>query len=234
MKKAIIFGMAALATTMSLSVAQAAPGGGAKPVREALVEYTRQVKLAAFGKAMTSKGLDAQKLKVAQDKIIQELNLSSGKNNALSMALKADPAKSAQRLDNLATIVAAKKMAGEISKQDSAEGQSIDAAAVASAKLMANSSLTGARKSAKDLNAAELSETSSALTKLESLPEAILTRFSKAERDSYTQIIERHDALIESAKKGTSEEAFVEAIMEVKGVDKAKAMEIVRKLKECV
>lgn len=233
MKKAFIFGMAALVTTLSLSIAHAAPGG-AKPVREALVEYTRQVKQAAFGKSMTSKGLDAQKLKVAQDNIINELNLSSGKNNALSMALKADPAKSAQRLDNLATIVAAKKMAGEISKNDSAEGQSIDAAATASAKLMANSYLTGARKSAKDLNAAELSEATAALTKLESLPESILTRFSKAERDSYTQIIERHDTLIESGKKGTSEEAFVDAIMEVKGVDKAKAMEIVRKLKECV
>ncbi|WP_374034528.1 hypothetical protein ACES2I_00820 [Bdellovibrio bacteriovorus] len=233
MKKAFVFGMAALVTTMSLSLTvHAAPG--AKPAREALVEYTKQVKAAAFGKRMTSKGLDAQQLKVAQDNIINELALPSGKNNALSMALKADPAKSAQRLDSLATIVAAKKMAAEISKNDANEGQSIDAAATASAKLMANSSLTGARKTAKDLNAAELTETTAALSKLETLPEAILTRFSKAERDSYTQIIERHDQIVESGKRGTSEEAFVDAIMEVKGVDKAKAMEVVKKLKECV
>lgn len=233
MKKAFVFGMAALVTTMSLSLTvHAAPG--AKPAREALVEYAKQVKAAAFGKGMTSKGLDAQKLKVAQDNIINELALPSGKNNALSMALKADPAKSAQRLDSLATIVAAKKMAAEIGKTDASEGTSIDAAATASAKFMANSSLTGARKSAKDLSTAELTETTAALSKLETLPEAILTRFSKAERDSYTQIIERHDQIVESGKRGTSEEAFVDAIMEVKGVDKAKAMEVVKKLKECV
>lgn len=232
MKKAFVFGMAALVTTMSMSFAHAAPG--AKPAREALLEYTKQVKEAAFGKSMTSKGLDSQKLKIAQDNIINELNLSSGKNNALSMSLKSDPAKSSLRLDNLATVVAAKKMAVEISKKDAAEGQSIDAAATASAKLMANASLTGARKTAKELNTAELTETTAALSKLETLPESILTRFSKAERDSYTQILERHDSIVESGKKGTSEEAFIEAIMEVKGVDKAKAMEIVRKLKECV
>lgn len=233
MKKAFVIGMAALVTTMSLSMAHAAPGS-AKPLREALVEYTKQVKEAAFGKSQTSSGLSAQQIKIAQDKIINELSLTSGKNNALSMSLKADPAKSSQRLDNLATVVAAKKMAAEISKKDSAEGQSIDAAATASAKLMANAYLTGARKSAKELNASELADASAALAKLETLPEAILTRFTKAERDSFTQIIERHDTIVESGKKGTSEEAFVDAIMEVKGVDKAKALEIVRKLKECV
>ena len=145
-----------------------------------------------------------------------------------------DSAKSAERLDSLATVIAAKKMAVEISKTDAAEGKSIDAAASASAKLLANASLTGARKSAKELNPSELTDTTQALTKLESLPEGILTRFSKAERDSYTQIIERHDQLIETGAKSTSEEAFVQAIMDVKKVDKTKAMEIVRKLKECV
>lgn len=232
MKKAFIIGMAVLVTSMSVSFAHAAPA--ARAPREVLVEYAKQVKEAAFGKSRTAKGLDAQKLKSAQDSIINELNLSSGKNNSLALALKADPAKSAQRLDNLATIVAAKKMAAEISKKDSAEGQSIDAAATASATFMSNSHLTGARKTAKDLSTPELTETTAALTRLETLTDSILTRFSKAERDSYTQILKRHDEIVESAQKGTSEEAFVQAIMEVKGVDKAKALEVVRKLKECV
>lgn len=234
MKKAFVIGMVALATTVSFSAAHAAGTVAAKSIKESLVDYTKQIKETAFGKGGTAKGLSAQQAQIARDKMINELNLPAGKNNALSMSLTSDSAKSAQRLDNLATIIAAKKMAVEISKSDAAEGKSIDAAASASAKLLANASLTGARKTAKELNPAELGDTTAALSKLESLPEGILTRFSKAERDSYTKIIEKHDELVEMGAKSTSEEAFVQAIMDVKKVDKAKAMEIVRKLKECV
>lgn len=233
MKKGLLIGMAALTMSMAFSWAHAAPAG-AKSVKEALVEYSKQIKESAFGKGMTAKGLGAQQLKIAQDKIINELQLSSSKSNSLSMAIKADPAKSAQRLDNLATIVAAKRMAGEISKSNADEGRSVSAAANATAKLIANSALTGARKSSKELSASEMAAVTLALSKLESLPETILTRFSKAERDSYTQIIERHDQILESGKKGSSEEAFLEAIMTVKKVDRTKAMEVVKKLKECV
>lgn len=234
MKKKLMIGMAALTLAMAFSPAHAAPVGGVRSPREALVEYSKQIKEAAFGKGMTAKGLSGQQVKIAQDKIINELQLTSGKNNALSMALKGDAVKSAQRLDNLATIVAAKKMASELSKSDAAEGQSIDAAATATAKLIANSALTGARTSSKELSAAEMTEVTAALNKLESLPETILTRFTKAERDSYTQIIERHDQIIESGKKSTSEDAFIDAIMEVKKIDRTKALEVVKKLKECV
>lgn len=234
MKAKFVIGMAALAVSMVVSSGHAAPVGGAKSAREALVEYSKKVKESVFGKGMSAKGLDAQQIKVAQDKIINELQLPAGKSNAMSLALRADSTKTSLRLDNLATIAAAKKMASEISKTDSSEGQSIDAAATASAKLIANSSLTGSRPSTKDLNAAEMAEVTSALNKLETLPDLILTRFSKAERDSYTQILERHDLIIESNKRGTSEEAFLDAIMEVKKVDRTKAMEIVKKLKECV
>ncbi len=234
MKKAFVIGMVALATTMSFSVAHAAGATGAKSIRESLVDYTKQIKDAAFGKGGSAKGLTAQQAQIARDKMINELNLPAGKNNSLAMSLTSDSAKSSQRLENLATVIAAKKMAVEISKKDAAEGKSIDAAATASAKLLANASLTGARKTAKELNATELADTSAALTKLEELPEGILTRFSKAERDSYTKIIEKHDELVETGAKSTSEEAFVQAIMDVKKIDKEKALEIVRKLKECV
>lgn len=234
MKKAFVIGMVALATTMSLSVAQAVEVGGVKSVKESLIDYTKKIKEATFGKSGSAKGLSAQQMQMARDKMINELNLPAGKNNSLAMSLKSDSAKSEQRLEALATVVAAKKMAVEISKRDAAEGKSIDEAATASAKLLANASLTGARNSAKELNTAELSDTSAALTKLETLPEGILTRFSKEERDSYTKIIEKHDELIETGAKSTSEEAFVQAIMDVKKVDKAAALEIVRKLKECV
>lgn len=232
MKKQIIMGMIALAAISFSTQAMAAPGKAS--IRDVLSDYAGKIKESAFGPSRTAKGLSGQQVKSAEDKLIGELKLDGGKSNSLAMALSGDATQTAQRLDNLATIVAAKRMATEISKTDVAEGQSIDAAATASAKLIANSSLTGARKTAKELNSQELADTTAALQKLESLPESILTKFEKNERDSYTQILNRHDELVDAGAKGSSEEAFVQAIMDVKKVDKTKAMEIVRKLKECV
>lgn len=239
--KKFVLGMA-IAVTSSVTMNAFAVGTtGAKSVRESLVDYTKQVKEFAFGKGGTGSGLSGQQAKAARDKLVSELHLPSGKANALSIAITSDSSKSGQRLDNLATIIAAKKMAVEIAKQDASEGKSIEEAAMASAKLLANASLTGARSETRGsqstgslLSAEETSDTTAALLKLETLPEEILTKFSKAERDSYTQIINRHDKIVEMGTMKTSEEAFIQSIMDVKKVDKAKAMEIAKKLKECV
>ena len=238
MKKAFVIGMVVVSATLSMSAAHAA---GAKSVSESLMDYTRQVKEATFGQGGSAKDLSGQKAKVARDKLVNELGLPSGKASALSIAISSDSGRLSQRLENLATVIAAKKMAVEISKTNPTEGGSIDAAASASAKLLANSSLTGANVSVKGsrggvklLSENEMSDTTAALTKLEELPEVILTKFSKAERDSYTEIINKHDELIELGTKRSSEEALVQAIMDVKKVDKLKAMELVKKLKECV
>lgn len=230
MKAKFILGMA---LSFTLGTTAMAATSGKVNVRESLIEYSAKVKTAAFGKSAGAKGLSGQALKEAQNKIVNELQLPASKNSTLSMAL-ADGAKTHQRMDNLATVIAAKKMSVEIAKVDAAQAKSIEQAADASAKLIANSALTGARTSVKELSASELSMVTEALTKLESLPESILTKFDVRERDSYTAILNRHDQLIESGTKGSSEEAFVQAIMEVKKIDKTKALEIVKKLKECV
>lgn len=242
MKKAFVIGMVALSTTMSFSAAHAATTGGAKSAREMLIDYTKQVKENAFGnKNGSAKGISTQQAKVARDRMINELNLPSGVSNSLSIALTSDSAKATQRLESLATVVAAKKMAAKIAEQDAAEGKSLDEAATASAKLLANSSLTGVQASvsgsrgAKNiLNEAEMKEATAALDKLETLPEAIMTRFNKSERDSYTQILERHNQIVEAGSTRSSEEALIQAIMDVKKIDKSQALEIAKKLKECV
>lgn len=239
MKKCFVIGMVALATTLSFSVSYAVGGTGAKSVQESLVDYTKQIKEFAFGQGGSAKGLSAQKAKIARDKLINELSLPSGKANSLALAMTSDSSKIAQRLESLATVIAAKKMSVEVSKTDAVEGKSIEQSAMASAKLLANSSLTGAQTSAGHgghglLNSAEMSEVTLALSKLETLPESILTHYSRAERDSYTQIINKHDELVELGSQRSSEDAFVQAIMDVKKVNKDKALEIVKKLKECV
>ena len=232
MKKKVLVGLMTITALSFAAPTFAAPA--ARSAREVLVDYTKQVKDAAFGKGRKASALSEQQVKAAQDSMIKELQLSGDKNNGLIASLSADSAKRAQRLENLATIVAAKRMAPELAKSDAKEASSLEAAAVASAKLLSNSSLIGARKSGKDLSSQEMAETTEALAKLESMPEMILTRFNKVERDSYTQILEKHDQLISTAAKGSAEEAFIQAIMDVKKVDKAKALEVVKKLKECV
>lgn len=231
MKAKFVFGMVALTATLAFSTAHAVEDvARPKTAQEILVDYTQQVKKAAFGDTMTAKGLSEVKINAAKTSMINDLQLSAAEGSKLSVAVGQKP----ERLDALATVVAAKRWAQEVSKKNAAEGKSLDDAAVASAKFLANSSLTGAFADSKELNAKDLSDTKSALTKLETLPEAILTHFSKAERDSYAQILERHNAILDAEPNKLSEEAFVEAIMSVKAVDKATALDLVRKLKECV
>lgn len=223
MKKALLIGMVAF----TASIAFAAP---VKSAKEMLVDYTKQAREHVYGKAGSAKGLENSALSAVKENLLKQLEMP-GMANKLRPALSGKSG--ADRMDSLVTIVAAKKMSVEISKKDSVEGQSIEAAANASAKLIANADIVGAKKSS-DLNAQEAELVSTALTKAETLPTRILTEFSKAERDSYTQVIEKYDQLNQMGSKKSAEDNFVRAIMEVKKVDKAKALEIARKLKECV
>ncbi|MFP5518313.1 MAG: hypothetical protein ACLGGX_00290 [Bdellovibrionia bacterium] len=232
MKRPLMLGVLTAVTALSL---QANASIGAKGVREKLTEYSKEVRMAAFSGNKSASALNAQSAKEAREKIITGLELPADKASSLSMALSGD--KMAQRLDNLATIVAARKLAVEVKKVNSLEGSALDEAAVASAKIIANSALVGARKSGMDkelnMNANEMKAVSEALSKLETLPEVILTKFDSKERDSYVEIANAYDKIVE---RGTlsAEEAFVRAIMTTKKVDKNKALEIAKKLKECV
>lgn len=234
MKNTTFIGLMALTATLAFSSAHAAGKPGAKGFKEALTEYTETVKLAAFGKGKTAEGLSAQAIESARNTLINELKISGSQSNALSQALSGSGEVVTKRMNNMAVIVAAKKISTEISKQDAGEGQSIDASANAMAKWVANSPLIGARKAGKDLSAAEMAEVSTAMSKIDNLQESILTKFSKDERDSFTQVMNEHNKLVENGAKGSSEEAFIQAIMNIKQVDRAKALEIARKLKDCV
>lgn len=232
MKTKLVLGMLAATMTLSFSTAFAA---GARAV-DMMPEYAKTIKENVFHGQTSAKGLNSAQIKIAQDKLVNSLGLKIDAT-ALTVALNKDGAKTVQRMENLAVIVAATKMATKISETDAVEGESLQKAAQASAVIIANSAKVGLDKSS-----VEIKEVTEALIKLESLPELILTRFSKAERDSYTQIIEKQNELLNTSQatsrssiQGKSAEAaFIEAIMLVKNVDRTKALEIVRKLKECV
>lgn len=227
MKKALFIGMVAFTASIAFPTAFAAP---AKTAREMLADYTKQAREHVYGKAGSAKGVNESVLSEVKENLLKQLDMPG-------MAGKIRPALSgkagAERMDNLVTIVAAKKMSVEIKKKDALEAQSIDAAANASAKLISNADTVGAKKSS-ELNVQEAELVTTALQKAESLPTRILTEFSRAERDSYTQVIERYDQLNQMGSKKSAEDNFLQAIMDVKKIDRAKALEVVRKLKECV
>lgn len=230
MKAKFIVGMM---IAMTFTTGNAMAAGAAKVnVRDALVDYTAKVKAAAFGKATGATGLSGQSLTQARNMIIKEIELPGNKNASLNMSL-GDSSKVSSRLDALAVVVAAKKMSKSLETSDAVQAKSISEAADAAALLIANSALTG-NGVPKELSQAEFTLTSSALKKMETLPEAILTSFEGQSRDTVTSIIKRHDQLVESGSKSTSEEAFIQAIMDIKKVDKKAALEMAKKLENCV
>lgn len=235
MKKQLVMGMLTVVVTMSFAShgLAAAPVMAKRTVIETLKDYTKETREALFGKGGTAKGLDSKAFESAKSKLVEEVQVG-GKVNALRTSLTGE--KAAARMDALTTVVAAKRMADNISKVDPVEGKSISDSANAVAKFIANSNLTGTvgkqKMGTEILEAIEVKEVSEALLKVEELPTSIITDFKVAERDGYTKVLEKHDLLVESGM--ASEAAFVKSIMEVKGISKEKALELIKKLKECV
>lgn len=213
--------------------ATSAAGPAARSPREALLNYTKMAKEAVYGKAASAKRLNETSLNEAKKIIIEELKIPRTQQRQVMSALSGEAG--ALRMDNFITIIAAKKMSVELAKMDPAEAASIDKAADAATKLITNGPLVGAVKetSIKTLSREELSLVRDSLMKIETVSSEIIVNFSKGERDSYTLVLERLSELAETGRK-SYEESFVDAIMEVRKVDKAKALEIVKKLKECV
>lgn len=229
MKKGFVIGMIALASTLAFSSAHAA-ATAAKAPREALASYTKDMK-DYFVKIGANKGINSQNRATIDKMLEQDLGISGVQKSNLMNSLSGSDAKMAARMDGLASIVAAKKLSVDLATTDKAEADSISAAALASVKMLANSNLVGATKETATLKGDNLILVREGIVKAESLAGDILVKFSKAERDSYTKVLEKYDEL---ASKGSAEEAFVQAIMDVKGVSREKALETVRKLKECV
>lgn len=228
MTKRILIGM----TTMALAINAMAATTGAKSVRESVTEQTEKVRKEAFGGAVSmSKVAEAQK-STTLDKLISWV--AKGQDaTALKVSINGLSAKERDAAaDDLATIVAAKQI-GEL-LADKTEGSSLIRAADASAKLISSASLVGKAKSTAKLNESEMADTTAALTKLTQMPELILTRFSTKERDSYSAVQEKLADIIAKGSEKTPEDALLAAVMDVMKVDKVKAMEIIKKLKECV
>lgn len=228
MTKRILIGM----TTVALAINAMAATTGTTTIRESITKQSEKVKKEAFaGAASMSKVAEAQK-SAALDKLISWV-AKGDQASSLKIALNGLSGKERDAAaDDLASIVAAKQI-GELTS-DKVEGASLVRAAEASANTLSSARFVGVIKSSSLLKTEELADATAAMRKLIEMPELILTRFSIKERDSYSAVLEKMNEKIEKGTVKSAEEALVTSIQEVMNVDKAKAMEIVKKLKDCV
>lgn len=213
---------------MSLT-ADAAPG---RTPRELLVDYTKQVREAIYGKGKSAKTTNQDR---AKDRIVEQLEIPSARVKEIRMSLSGE--QSVMAMDALVTTIAAKKLSQEISKVDAQEGTSLAQSADANAKLIASLYLLAPAKTPKkhtELTDAQATLVREAILKSGEISPRMLTEFARLERDSYTKVLEKFDQLNQEVSTRTIEDNFILAIKEVQRVDTTKALEIVKKLKECV
>jgi hypothetical protein len=226
MKKQIIFGLV-LITTMSSLKLQAASLGGAKGMHEVISDYAKEIK-----KSVDPKGqirfIGLEKRTVVFNTLTKELEVPASKNEALkNHILYRDNYNPERPLEILSKLVAAKKITA--GKTD-AESKSISASVDAMVSFMADSTLIGARKTSKFLGKTDYDQVASGIRKILDMPDQILLS-DKADRELFTAVMEKTQDL--ALKSETYEEAFVRAIMDVKGVSKEQAIKIARRFTSC-
>lgn len=241
MNKKLILGMMAV-VLMTSAHAMAQRANSAAALRTEMTKYIEeQVKPHVFGSGKTTAtGLAAQATRIANDKIINRLDLNGGDkaNLQAALTLRAGDSKGSTvvetRLNNLTALLGAREIAKKNidNVEVRTEAESILKASDALVKTIANSVFTRAKLKSDLLTKEEMDLTSTALDKLESLGESVI-KMDKAERDLYAAVEVKRDTLLQEGRLG-GEEALVTAIMQVRGISKEKAMEIVKKLKDCV
>lgn len=223
MKKAFVIGMVLVSAVTAQSAFAA--GTAAKPVMERLKDYNAESRKHTFG-TMSAKELKGAQIETAKQKVIKQLAVG-GLKMSLASSLSGDPAMVKGRLDTLVTMVAAKRMSADLKSENPKEAQSIDASINAQVELISNAMLISEKPTG------DLVVANQALTKLTQIGGDIITGFDVQSRDSYTRVIKKTNEL--ALRETSLEEAMIKAVMAEKtNGDRAKAIELIKKLKECV
>lgn len=227
MKKQLLFGMmAAVMSAPTLSFAAA-------PVKARLTEYLdKPVKEWVSGVKKKNATLADQAKAMGIDKAIAELKLDGAEASGLRTALTGPDG--ARNLESFAMIQGAAKFAKKQLETDSSNPEilSIKTRSEVLLKTLANSVYSGAKSSSKILGEADFAAAREAVRKIETMPEMIL-KMDLAEGKVWGEVLARRNELLATGKF-SAEESLVQAIMDVKTISKEKALEIVRRIKDCV
>ncbi|HWU43130.1 MAG TPA: hypothetical protein VN132_06820, partial [Bdellovibrio sp.] len=169
-----------------------------------------------------------------QAKVVDSL-ISKGKFSSSETDIKIAVGHDPVKIETFTRLTAAKVAATEIKTTHPDEAASLEKMADASVKFMKNSNGIEAFtfKSNKTLTQDQFGLTTEAIKKANTVLSKAIT-YKMGERDSWAQVYEKFDQLSAGDQFGTPQEAFVQAIMDVKKVNREQAMEIVRKIKDCV
>ena len=235
MKKVFIAGMAmVVASTMASNAFAAATV--AKP--KAIIAVEKMEKASrdkAFGEGKSAKDVPADKIDVTITAISEWIKPGMGKE--LVGTLKSDPSKTADRLDTLALIYATKEIGTKVEQTNPAEGKSLKEAAESSLEVLAVAELTKteSKKKARDLSEKDNEAVLKGIAKFESETPAQIKSYSIAERDSWSVVKKDYALNMRTAKFDSPAEALIQSLMKnVTNGDRAKAIEIMRKLSDCV
>ncbi|WP_413576551.1 hypothetical protein ACLVWU_00765 [Bdellovibrio sp. HCB290] len=218
MKKAFIIGMA---ITFS-ATAFAAPGKMTTPER--LAKFDKQSQeyfLDANGNLKNASGKNAEKRYLEQ----AVKDIAPGKESKIVENALGDK----EVLKNLVSIAAVKKAADKI--EDRNEATELAEGAEGLASMIGNMHLAG-KASSRENTPEQSSVAVAAYSKMLRLGTQILTVFKGAERTAYVKVIKAFKAREGNGK--LAEENLIDAVMETQKVSREKAIEILKKLKDCV
>lgn len=228
MKAKFIVGMV-LATTFSFSAMAANKG----VIAEGVAKHMEETRKSLFGASASAKGISKDAARSASERLVKELKISDRAADFKEAISSGDQALMEKRLETAAAITSAKISADALlQKGETAEGTSLKDASEAMKKTLINSKMTDTGLKSNLLSSAEMKDVSSALVKLEGMGEAVM-KMKSEDRDMYTKVETRRDEILQKGNI-TGEEALIQSIMDVVKCDKTKALEIARKLKECV
>ncbi|QLY25621.1 hypothetical protein [Bdellovibrio sp. KM01] len=231
MKKAFIIGM----TLAFSATAFAAPGKMTTTERLAKFDKTSQEYfLDSNGNLKNASGKNAEKKYLEQSLRDISKNETQIVDNALKYGTKefgfGDPKMKSEVMKNLVSIVAAKKASEKIT--DGAEAKEVSDSASGLANMLGKMHLLKAAES-RELTKEQNAIAIEAFDKSVRLGTQILTQFQGAERSSYARVLAKFTELSSNSNKLPSE-ILVDSVMESQKVSREKAIEILRKLKDCV
>lgn len=207
MKKAIALGMTVLTVIGSTT--------WAAPATKTFTDYVKVTK----EHYLESSGNFKPK---AREAFTVRLNIRGEKLSLLDSAMK-DPAKR----ETLIMLAAVKTAATE--KSDTITSDAADASV---ALVLRSAMLTKIDAKANQQDPLVISNL--AIRKIQTKAQDILTQFQGNERAAYKKVLVEFDKLVSTERTGTYEEIFLKAIEKSQGVTREKAIEIAKKLKDCV
>ncbi|WP_413559338.1 hypothetical protein [Bdellovibrio sp. HCB209] len=208
MKKTFLFGMAFVTLVSAQTFAAGAPKAGFK---DYVTEINKHYVDPATGQFKAG----------AKDAYVAKMNIAGDKAKLLDQAMK-----SPEKKNTLMMLAAAKEAA--TSKSDKVTADAADASVALVLRGAMMTKIEG--KNVED----PMVISNQAIKKIEAKAEEILTQFNGSERTAYKDVLVEFDKLVSTSKTGSYEELFLQSIQNSRGVTRDKAIEIAKKLRDCV